>query len=339
MNLIDPREYVAQRLANIQPRFVWDAEAVKTTQDPLAYQATFRAALDTTLASVLSWERVELDIESVGKEQLDGYTREAITFGTRPGLRAFAYLLVPDGLTEPSPAIVALPGHGVGVDGVVGMQDEPYHAAFAVQCVKRGYVTLALEQFSFGRRRDEQAHRQGGGASSCVRDSMAALMLGECMTGWRVFDAMRAIDVLCSRPDVHPKRITTMGISGGGLTSLFTAALDTRIMACMVSGYFNTFRDSILGVDHCVDNYIPGMSQLCEMPTLAALIAPRPFFVEGGTQDTIFPLHALEQAIAHATTIYEDFAAADQFDHEIFEGGHVFHGDKAFAFLRERMVL
>jgi dienelactone hydrolase len=334
MNLTDPREYVAQRLASIQPRFVWDVGAIK---DPLAYQAAFRAALDETLASVLAWERAELGIESMGKEQLDGYTREEITFGTRPGLRAFAYLLVPDGLSDPAPAIIALPGHGVGVDGVVGIKTEPYHAEFAVQCVKHGYVTLALEQFSFGKRRDEQANQQGGGASSCVRDSMAALMLGECMTGWRVFDAMRAVDVLLSRPDVHPERIATMGISGGGLTSLFTAAVDTRIAACMVSGYFNTFRDSILGVDHCPDNYIPGMSQLCEMPDIAALIAPRPFFVEGGTQDTIFPRHALEHAIARAGNIYEGFAATDQFDHEIFEGGHVFHGNKAFTFLKDAL--
>jgi dienelactone hydrolase len=334
MNLTDPREYVAQRLASIQPRFVWDADAIK---DPFAYQATFRAALDTTLASVLSWERADLEMESMGVEQMDGYTRETITFGTRLGLRAFAYILVPNGLTEPYPAIIALPGHGVGVDGMVGVQTEPYHADFAVQCVKHGYVTLALEQFSFGKRRDEKANQQGGGASSCVRDSMAALMLGECMTGWRVFDTMRAVDVLMSRPDVRPTRIVTMGISGGGLTSLFTAALDTRIAACMVSGYFNTFRDSILAVDHCPDNYIPGMSQLCEMPDIAALIAPRPFFVEGGTQDTIFPLHALEYAIAHANNIYEGFAAADQFDHEIFEGGHVFHGDKAFAFLQKML--
>jgi dienelactone hydrolase len=334
MNLTNPREYVAQRLANLQPHFVWDAEAAKA---PLAYQATFRAALDDTLASILSWERAELDIEVVSTEQMDGYTRQAITFGTRPGLRAFAYVLVPDGLTNPAPAIVALPGHGVGVDGVVGVKEEPYHAEFAVQCVKKGYVTIALEQFSFGRRRDAQANQSGGGASSCIRDSMAALMLGECMTGWRVFDAMRAVDILLSRPDVDTKRIATMGISGGGLTSLFTAALDTRIAACVVSGYFNTFRDSVLGVDHCPDNYIPKMSQLAEMPDLAALIAPRPFFVEGGTQDTIFPIHALEHAITHASKIYKGFAAAEKFDHEIFEGGHVFHGKKAFAFLQKML--
>jgi dienelactone hydrolase len=334
MNITDPRAYVRYRLEKTTPRLGWSAEAAR---DPLEHQRLLREELNALLAGVLQWERAPLEIETVSLTQEEGYTREAITFATRPGLRAFAYLLIPDDVPVPLPAIIALPGHGVGADGPVGLYSEPYHSNFALQCVQKGYVTLALEQFSFGKRRDEQAGQVGAGASSCTRDSMAALMLGECMTGWRVFDAMCAVDVLQSRAEVDKGSIATMGISGGGLTSLFTAAMDTRIAACVVSGYFNTFTDSILAMDHCVDNYVPGISRLCEMPDLAALIAPRPFFVENGTRDPIFPLTAFEGAVKQAESIYQAFGALQNLGSEIFEGDHQFHGKEAFAFLRNHL--
>jgi dienelactone hydrolase len=162
-------------------------------------------------------------------------------------------------------------------------------------------------------------------------------MLGETMTGWRVWDAMRALDVLQTRPEADPHRLATMGISGGGLTSLWTAAVDERVKVAVVSGYFNTFRASILAMDHCVDNYVPGVSLDLEMPDMAGLIAPRCLFAEGGTTDPIFPLPATEAAVRRAREIYGVFGVPDRFGSEVFEGEHQFHGVGAFRFLAEKL--
>jgi len=160
-------------------------------------------------------------------------------------------------------------------------------------------------------------------------------MLGETMTGWRVWDAMRALDYMVTRPEVDPQRLATMGISGGGMTSLFTACLDTRVQVAVVSGYLNTFRDSILAVNHCVDNYVPGLLKVVEMPDMAGLIAPRALFAESGTKDPIFPLPAFEQAVARLREIYAAFGVPERFGWEVFEGDHQFHGVGAFAFLKK----
>ena len=72
-----------------------------------------------------------------------------------------------------------------------------------------------------------------------------ALLLGQTMIGWRVWDVMRTIDYIATRKELDAKRVGCMGISGGGTCTLFSAALEPRIKAAMVSGYLNTFRDSI----------------------------------------------------------------------------------------------
>jgi hypothetical protein len=83
-----------------------------------------------------------------------------------------------------------------------------------------------------------------------------------------------------------------------------------------------------------VDNYVPGVSQVMEMPDFAGLVAPRGLFVEGGRRDNIFPIHATEKAVARAEEIYNVFGEPERFGSERFDGDHQFHGVGAFEFLK-----
>lgn len=340
-SIFDTEAYRRARIAAIQPEYAWaKAEVARKSEAARAeWQQEFREKFALLLGNVNAWERPPLAPTVSEVTQCDGYRRETITFTTRPGLTAFGYLLVPDGMTSARPAVLCIPGHGVGVDGMCGLASEEYAEDFALQCVRQGYPTFGLEITGFGRRRDAAAKRSGPGTSSCGRDSTAALMLGETMSGWRVWDAMRALDYLQTRTDcVDPARLASMGISGGGLVSLFTAALDTRITACVVSSYFNTFAASVLSIDHCVDNYVPGLLQLCEMPDLAALVAPRALFAVTGDTDPIFPIEAFREATEQTEATYRVFGRPEHFGSEIFTGGHRFHGVGAFDFLRKHLA-
>jgi cephalosporin-C deacetylase-like acetyl esterase len=316
----------------------------KGKKSALAWQRECRKTLQTLVGNFPN-PRVALNAQILEKKDFETYTREKIIFQSRKNLSVVGYLLLPRKFSRPGPAVICLPGHGRGCDDIVGIEvngkqrsvKSGYQMDFAVQTVERGFAALAIEPLGFGHRRDAAARKKGPEQSSCQPIAGAALLLGQTMVGWRVWDVMRAIDYLQTRPEIDGQRIATMGISGGGTVSLFSAALDQRIKVSVVSGYFNTFRDSIMSISHCMDNYVPGILNYVEMYDIAGLVAPRALFIESGTKDNIFPIEASKHAFHEAQRIYEAFAVPEKISQEIFSGEHMFHGTGAFAFLQTQL--
>jgi len=141
------------------------------------------------------------------------------------------------------------------------------------------------------------------------------------------------LDYLIERGDVDSERIGVMGISGGGLASSFFAAYEKRVKACVVSGFFCTFKDSIMSIHHCVDNFIPGIIKNGEMADLFGLIAPRPLLIEAGTKDDIFPIDGVKSSYARLEKLYEKLNVKNKIDIDIFDGDHQISGAKAYDFL------
>ena len=288
-------------------------------------------------------EKTELFPEIKEKKEFDTYTREEVYFQSRENLTVKGYLLLPKAIKPPYRCMICLPGHGRGVDDIIGIKEDgtlrkeygEYQNDFALQCVDNGLAAFAVEQFCFGARRDEHARKAGAGDSSCDPTAGIALMLGESMVGWRVWDVIRSVDYLETRTEINPNRIGAMGISGGGTSTLWSACVEPRIKVAFVSGYFCTFDRCIMAVKHCIDNYIPGIYKLADMPEFAGLIAPRPFFVESGTKDDIFLLDGVQKAVNRATEIYKVFHAEDKIGSEHFEAAHSFYGKAAFEFIKK----
>jgi dienelactone hydrolase len=321
----------------------WEFKAT-TPVEAQAWQDRVRAGL-VRLYGGFPKDKCALEPEVLSTAHFPGYTRHTVLFQSRVNLTVFAYLLIPDGYAAPGPAVICLPGHGRGADDIVGIGDDGamrtvyggYQNDFALQCVHNGMAALAVEQLGFGHRRDEAARERGGGDSSCQPAAGAALLLGQTMVGWRVWDVIRAVDYLETRVEIDPQRIACCGISGGGTITFFTACVEPRLKAAYTSGYYNTFRDSILSLAHCIDNYVPGLLRYAEMYDLVGLIAPRLFFVESGTQDSIFPVEATRYAVSKAREVYRVFGAQEQLGVDIFQGEHAFHGVKGIQFLKERL--
>jgi dienelactone hydrolase len=324
-----------------RPAFSFSA---RTREEAEAWQSRLAEALVRQMGGFPT-RKAPLNPEVAERKEFPTYFRETVLFNSREKMSVYAYFITPREFKRPGPCIICIPGHGAGVDEICGIQPDGtvrdnrdgYQHDFALQCADRGFAALAVEPIGFGHRRDEAARSKGPGASSCMPAAGAALLLGQSMIGWRLWDIIRSVDYLETRPEVDAKRIGLMGISGGGMMTLFGTALEPRIKACLVSGYYNTFRDCIFSIAHCIDNYIPGLLSLAEMPDVAGLIAPRPMFVESGTRDPIFPIEATRRAFAEAQKIWSVWGAEDRLGMEVFEGEHSFHGKDGFPFLKQHL--
>jgi len=333
----DPVAFTRDLYASAPRRLRFQA---RTRAEAEAWQATLRARL-TELVGGFPAERAPLRPITLETRMFPAYRREKIVFDSRPGVSVLAYVLFPTPNSTPAATMICVPGHGRGVDDIVGIDDQGrdrtdkagYQHDFAIQVAEAGLAAVAIEPMGFGCRRDPINARRNLTQKACDPVSGGALMLGQTLIGWRVWDIMRTIDYIATRADLDAGRVGLMGISGGGTATVFSTALEPRIRVALVSGYLNTFRDSVGSIVHCIDNYVPGVLNWAEMPDIAGLIAPRPLFVESGEKDNIFPIQASLESVAQVREIYRVFGAADRLEHEVFPGEHSFWGKRGIPFL------
>jgi dienelactone hydrolase len=337
----DPVAYTLDRYSAAPRRLRFQA---RTGAQAAEWQKALRAKLVELIGGLAS-ERQPLRPVTLETRTFRGYRREKIVFDSRPGVSMLAYLLLPTTVQTPAPTVICIPGHGRGVDDIVGIDEQGrertdkagYQHDFAIQVAEAGMAAVAIEPMGFGCRRDPINARQGLSRKACEPTAGGALLLGETMIAWRVADVMRTLDYIATRPELDASRVGCMGISGGGTATLFAAALEPRIRAAMVSGYLNTFRDSVGSLAHCIDNYVPGILNWAEMHDIAGLIAPRPLFVESGEKDAIFPIAASIESFKQVREIYGIFQAADRIEQEVFPGEHSFWGKRGIPFMAHHL--
>jgi len=173
--------------------------------------------------------------------------------------------------------------------------------------------------------------------TTCDHTAALAGYLGGSVMGLRVLDSQRLLDYLGTRPEVDRKRIGAMGISGGGMLTFYAACLDERIKACVISGYYCSFKYSILGMHHCTCNYIPGLARFGDMHDLIGMIAPRPVLVEAGNKDPIFPLPGVKRCVALGRKVYDVWDAVQNLQTDYFDGRHRINGCSAYPFLQKNL--
>jgi dienelactone hydrolase len=322
----------------------------RSVEEARAWQSTTRMALMKTIGFQ---DIPAVPLEPLLLERVDkgDYLREKWLLRTWEGALLPVYLLLPVSAPRPIPTVVAFHGHGYGVKDIVGLwedgqeRDTPdgYHRDFGVALCRQGFAVACPEISCFGERQNDFSYLNTtigqGVPRTCEHTAALASHLGGSALGLRVLDARRLIDYLGTREDLDLSRLGAMGISGGGMHTFFSAAVDERIKACVISGYFSTFRESVLAMHHCPCNFVPGLGQFGEMYDLAGLLAPRPLLVEAGSYDPIFPLDAVRRSVERTRSqVYSIWNAQNRVETDYFEGRHRISGAKAYGFLRPEAV-
>ena len=106
------------------------------------------------------------------------------------------------------------------------------------------------------------------------------------VAGMNTWDLMRLIDYLEERGEWNTEHLAAWAFPGGGLQTLYLAALDERVRYAVISGYLYGFKDSLLELNgNCSCNYVPGLWNALDMGDIASLIAPRPLVIQSGRAD------------------------------------------------------
>lgn len=289
------------------------------------------------------------------------YVRERLNFWATPDVEVPAYFLLPKRAKFPVPAVVALHDHGGfyywGKEKLVETDDEhPMLAAyrkvyydgvsFPASLAQRGYAVIVIDMFYHGERRlilDEDLergtndrskhepeetirqinHRAGSSEEIVFRNILHS---GVTWGGVLVWDDIRTVDYLQTRPEVDPNRIACAGLSVGGWRTVFLAGLDPRIKAACVVGWMTSFRYLIphYEVYTVPSGMVPCLLEYMDYPDVGSLAMPSPLLVVHGRQDSLFPPDGVKAAVENLSGCYRAIGKPERFDTMFFDGPHKF---------------
>lgn len=327
---------VHQRLMReLRPALAYEGGDVKTWQNKLRRKVRTLTGYDRMPRGKA---KCELNVRTLWRREHELGTIEKLVFTSEPGCDVPAYLCLPRHVKPPYPVFICVQGHSTGMHNSVGVTREddgvpmdavPGDRDFGLGCMRRGIAALCIEQRSLGERREtRQAHRWD---HPCVDATMHAMMLGRTLIAERVYDVERGIDLLAGRRDMDLRHLGLMGNSGGGTITAFGSALLRRVRYAIPSCFVCTWRDSLMNIKHCTDNYVPGILAYAEAADVVGLFAPRPLVVVAGEKDEIFPIAGVHEAFEQIRRIYAAAGAADHCRLVVGAEGHRFYAEQAWA--------
>lgn len=321
----------------------------KTQEEFLGWKEKSKAEL----IRLLGMDRMEMcNIKPIVAEKVvveGNITREKVIIQTEPDVWMPMYILIPEECrgNRQAQCYIAPCGHqGGGKYSVAGVRDIPEVSAaidkfnydYGLQIAKKGYVAICPDCRGFGERRDEAKQEdQYFLEGTCYNVAHMAESLGMTAIGMNTWDLFRLIDYIEERDEWDSVNISCLGFSGGGMQTLYLAALDERVKKAVISGYMYGFKDSHLYLNNnCSCNYVPHLWEKLDMGDIAAMIAPRKLIIQSGIDDHLNGPRGIDnvnEQVAIIKEAYSLFKAQDNLLHDVYPGGHMWHNDRLDEYL------
>jgi len=270
----------------------------------------------------LPWSHKPGPARLVRTEKHEGYTLERLVLDLNGLEPVPAVLLVPDRLKKRAPGLLYIHWHGgmydLGKEQLVaGVGAQP---AYAPVCLEKGIVALAIDSWCFGERKHVQTGRQG-------EEDAFKLMLwrGQVLWGMMMFDEVRALDYLASRPEVDPARLGALGMSMGATKAWWLAALDPRVRLCLDVCCLTDFEELIRAANlkgHGIYYYVPSLLKHFQTAAINELIVPRPRLSVNGRKDSLTPPAGVEKVRNHLLPLYRRYGRVEDCRIDLFDCAH-----------------
>ncbi|MHC4394944.1 MAG: alpha/beta hydrolase family protein [Planctomycetota bacterium] len=308
------RRRVQQEFENWKGRY----ERRKTPEQVAEYQKRLRRKLIEALGGLP--ERTPLNPQVTGVIHRDGYRVEKIIFESQPKHYVTAALFLPE--TEkhqkPYPGVLVPCGHYKNAKAAGSYQ------TMGALLALNGMAALVFDPIDQGERIQVPDHQpELWGTSGHNMIGVGSILLGRNTARFEIWDGMRAIDYLQSRPEVDAKRIGCTGNSGGGTQTSQLMALDERIIAASPSCYITNLYERILdlGPQDAEQNIYGQLAFGMDHADYLMMRAPMPILVCAATDD-FFDIRGTWNSFRYAKRLYTRLGFAERVDLLENDAGH-----------------
>ena len=265
--------------------------------------------------------RGPLSVRHFGTVKGDGFRIEKISYDSQPGFHVTSNVYVPAASEGPFPAVLVTPGHYPS-----GKVSE---YGLAANLARAGMLVLVYDPISEGERLQHfdpelRASKVGRPTLEHSLANVQVLLVGDHLSRYFIWDAMRGIDYLTTRPDVDAERIGAFGCSGGGNVTAYLAALDDRVKAAASACYITSFQELLVsraGVQEAEQSIPYFLARGLDLADWVELAAPKPYAIVSTTED-FFPFAGAQRTYEEARHIYGLYEAADRLQWITGPGGH-----------------
>lgn len=311
------QEYYVRRVREVMREADARRAALRTKADAERYVADVRERLRPCYGPMP--EKTPLNARVMKVLERDGYKIENVIYESRPGFPVTANLYLPTGRRAPSPGVMLPVGHYAS--GKVGS------ATLAQALVRQGYVALAFDPIGQGERL-QYVNAQfkpaiGAGTSEHTYSGVRMPLTGENLPTWFMWDCVRSLDYLLSRPEVDPRHIGMTGNSGGGNQTMQLCGFDFRLTMAAPSCNVTSLRRNIEN-EHSQDpeQWPWGLlARGLDHSDFIAAMAPRPAMLIGQEGD-FFDARGFEEACSRLRHLYSLLGAEQNFSFHLGMGNH-----------------
>ncbi len=274
-----------------------------------------------SLLGDLPWNYQPKPPQKIKVEETRDYQLEHLILDLNGQEPVPAYLLIPKKRQPKAPGLLYLHAHGGDYphgkkELLAGRKTiKPYPQTLC----ELGIVTLSIDCWCFGERASQNG--QQGEYDAFKR----MLWMGQVLWGMMVFDDLRSLDYLASRPEVDPSRIGAFGLSLGSTRAWWLAALDPRVKMCIDLCCLTDF-DELLKIKHLrghsIYYYVPKLLKHFQTAGINELIVPRKHLSLNGSKDLLTPPAGVKKIRDHLLPLYRTHGRESDCRIETFDCGH-----------------
>ena len=270
-------------------------------------EARQRFIRDHFIASIggLPSSETPLNPKSFGEVRGNGFRIEKILFQSRPNVYVTANVYIPDNLKDRTGAVLFVCGHARDAKTSPQYQIVCQHFALA------GLVAFAIDPVGQGERlsyfdSSRNSSQVEWGVAEHDHAGAQCLPAGWSLARFFVHEGMRAIDYLCTRPEVDPARIGVTGNSGGGTQTSMLMMCDPRIAAA-APGTFIMNRQTYQaggGAQDAEQIWPEFTSAGLDHEDILIAVCPKPVRVLACTSD-FFPIEGARRTVQRCKRLWE----------------------------------